>query len=160
MNTRLDFKSNGNDDLLNGPELPGRKFGGSLIMRSDRRDSQNFDYENIDNDGISTHVRFHVSNISNEDLKRMPHVEGPKFEIEDLNIVPEFSTGKTFMTFNLPAKTVAEVKLIDSEGKLIWSEKSNGVRFMKSFVIGLNGIYYLQIKQGNGFAIKRILKEE
>jgi hypothetical protein len=90
----------------------------------------------------------------------MPHVEGPKFEIEDLNIVPEFSTGKTLLTFNLSGKTVAEVKLIDSEGKLIWNEKVTDGRFIKSFVLGLNGIYYLQIKQGNSFAIKRILKEE
>jgi hypothetical protein len=160
MNTRLDFKSNGNDDLLNGQQLPERNFGGSLLMRPDRRNSQNFDYMNIDNDGISTHVRFHVSEISNEDLKRMPHVEGPKFEIEDLNIVPEFSTGKTLLTFNLPGKAVADIKLIDSEGKLIWNEKSSGGRFIKSFVMGLNGIYYLQIKQGSSFAIKRILKEE
>jgi hypothetical protein len=160
MNTRSDFKFNGNDDLLNRPELPERNFGGSLLMRSDRRNSQNFDFVNIDNDGISTHIRFHVSEISDEDLKRMPHVEGPKFEIEDLNIVPEFSTGKTLMTFNLPGKTVADVKLIDSEGKLIWNEKVSGGRFMKSFVMGLNGIYYLQIKQGNSFALKRILKEE
>ena len=155
-----EFKYRGDDDLLTRADLSGRNFEGSLIMRFDRRNSQSFDYVNIDNDGISTHVRFRVSEISNEDLKRMPHVEGAKFEIEDLNLVPEFSTGKTLLTFNLSGKTIADVKLIDSEGKEIWNEKFSNGRFIKSFAMGLNGIYYLQIKQGNRIAIKRILKEE
>jgi hypothetical protein len=90
----------------------------------------------------------------------MPPVEGPTLEISDLNIVPEFSTGKTLLMFSLPAKTVAEVKLIDSNGKALWKEKATGGSFSKTFVIGLNGIYYLQVKQGNGVAVKRIVKEE
>jgi hypothetical protein len=160
MTPELAFKYRGDGDLLNKSELSGRNFEGSAMMRFNTRNSQNFDYVNIDNDGISTHVRFHVSEISNEDLKRMPHIEGAKFEIEDLNIVPEFSTGKTLLTFNLSGKAIADVKLIDSEGKDIWNEKFSNGRFIKSFVMGLNGIYYLQIKQGNSIAIKRILKEE
>jgi hypothetical protein len=101
-----------------------------------------------------------VSEISNEDLKKMPHVEGGKFEITDLNIVPEFSTGKTLLMFDLPAKTVATVKLTDSEGKLLFDEKATGGSFSKTFALGLNGIYFLQVKQGNNIAIKKIVKEE
>ena len=129
-------------------------------MRRERRNTQNFNYVNTDNEGFSTHVSFHVSEVSNDDLKKMPHIEGGKFEITDLNIVPEFTSGKTLLLFNLPAKTVAEVKLHDSEGKLIWSEKSTGGSFSKTFTLGLNGIYYLQVKQGNSVAVKRIMKEE
>jgi hypothetical protein len=144
-------------------ELDQRNFDGRLgaaIRPSERRVTQSFDYVNTDNEGISTRVRFRVSEISNEDLKKMPHVEGGKFEITDLNLVPEFSTGKTLLMFNLPAKTLADVKLIDSEGKVMWNDKSTDGKFIKSFVMGLNGIYYLQIKQGNNIAIKRIIKEE
>jgi hypothetical protein len=90
----------------------------------------------------------------------MPHIEGPRLEISDLNLVPEFSTGKTMLIFSLPGKAAAEVKLVDSEGKILWTEKSTGGRFTKSFVLGLNGIYYLQVQQGNGVAVKRIFKEE
>jgi len=90
----------------------------------------------------------------------MPHIEGPRLDITDLNIVPQFSTGKTLLLFTLPSKGAAEVKLINSEGKELWSEKTTGINFTKSFVIGLNGIYYLQVKQGNGIAVKRIMKEE
>jgi hypothetical protein len=130
------------------------------MMRPESKNSQSFDYVSTDNEGISTHIRFHLSEVSNEDLKKMPHVEGGKFEISDLNLVPEFSTGKTLLMFNLPAKTLAEVKLIDSQGKVMWNEKTTAGSFNKSFVMGLNGIYYLQIKQGHNIAIKRIMKEE
>ncbi|MDB5015234.1 MAG: hypothetical protein JWQ84_66 [Mucilaginibacter sp.] len=129
-------------------------------MRLERRNSQNFDYVSTDEDGISTHVTFHVSEVSNDDLKRMPHVEGGRFEISDLNLVPEFSTGKTLLMFDLPAKTAAEVKLTDSEGKILWNEKTAGGHFSKTFVFGLNGIYYLQVKQGHNISVKKIMKEQ
>jgi hypothetical protein len=90
----------------------------------------------------------------------MPHIEGPMLNITDLNIVPQFSTGKTLLLFTLPSKGNAVVKLINSDGKELWTEKTTGSNFTKSFVIGLNGIYYLQVKQGSGIAVKRIMKEE
>ncbi len=149
--------------FTNRPGFGDRNFDGGpgAGMRPfERRVSQSFDYVNTDNEGISTRVRFRVTEISNEDLKKMPHVEGGKFEITDLNLVPEFSTGKTLLMFNLPEKGLADVKLIDSEGKVLWNDKSTDGKFIKSSVMGLNGIYYLQIKQGNNIAIKRIVKEE
>jgi hypothetical protein len=32
--------------------------------------------------------------------------------------------------------------------------------FNKSFGLGLNGVYFLQVKQGGKVALKRIVKEE
>jgi hypothetical protein len=125
-----------------------------------RKNVQIFNYENIDNEGISTHIRFRVSETSNEDLKRMPHVEGGRFEIENLSIVPEFNSGSTILMFNLAERTEAQVKLINSEGKIVWDEKVTGGHFSKTFGMGLNGIYFLQIKQGNSFAIRKIVKDE
>ena len=149
--------------FTNRPGFGDRNFDGGPrggMRPFERRVSQSFDYVNTDNEGISTRLRFRVTEISNEDLKKMPHVEGGKFEISDLNLVPEYSTGKTLLMFNLPEKGLADVKLIDSEGKVIWNDKSTDGKFVKSFAMGLNGIYYLQIKQGNNIAIKRIVKEE
>jgi len=140
-----------------------RNFGERLsppLRPFERKNSQRFDYITTDNEGISTHLSFRVTEISNEDLKKMPHVEGGKFEITDLNLVPEFSTGKTLIMLSLPSKAIADIKLIDSQGKVLWNDKTNTGSFSKSFVIGLNGIYYLQIKQGNNIAIKKIVKEE
>jgi hypothetical protein len=156
------LKNRINGAMANSNNLAERNFGRPfrpMMNRAERKNSQNFDFVNTDKDGISTHVSFHVSEASNDDLKRMPHVEGGKFEVEDLNIVPEFTTGKTLLMFNLPSKAVAEVKLHDSEGRLLWSEKTVNGNFSKSFAMGLNGVYYLQIKQGGSIAVKRIMKE-
>jgi hypothetical protein len=145
---------------MSGPvDVMNRRTDGPMMGMGDRKNTQNFNYVNTDKDGISTHVSFHVSEASNDDLKRMPHVEGGKFEIEDLNIVPEFTSGKTLLMFSLPSKAIAEVKLHDSEGRLLWSEKTVNGNFSKTFAMGLNGIYYLQIKQGNNISVKKIRKE-
>jgi hypothetical protein len=159
----VEFKGNRRRPIRSPDGSPGKmelegRFNGP--MRFERTNSQNFDYVNTDNEGISTHLRFHVSDITNDDLKKMPYVEGGKFEITDFNLVPEFSTGKTLLMFKLPAKTVAEVKLVDSEGKTLWDDKAVGGSFNKSFAMGLNGVYYLQVKQGRNISLKKIMKEE
>ncbi|MDB5131974.1 MAG: hypothetical protein JWR02_1723 [Mucilaginibacter sp.] len=162
-NRSFTFRYRMNNDNPGRNELLGDHIEGTLrgsLMGFERRNSQNFNYVSTNNDGISTRVSFHVSDASNDDLKRISHVEGTKFEIDDLNLVPEFTSGKTLLMFNLPAKTPVEIKLCDSEGHLIWSEKSTGSSFRKAFSLGLNGIYFLQVKQGKNVAVKRILKDE
>ena len=144
-------------DMDNTARMRNRLSGGPG-MRFDSKNTQNFDYVTTDNEGISTHVSYHLSEVSDDELKKMPYVEGPKFEIKDLNLVPEFSTGKTLLMFNLLSKAPSEVQLTDSEGKLIWNEKVQGGVFKKTFPLGLNGVYFLQIKQGNSIALKRIMK--
>lgn len=130
------------------------------MRRHGRRNTQNFDFEKINNDGAVTHVTFHVSDASDDDLKRMPYVEGPKTEINDLNLVPQFSSGKILLMFNLLSKGPSEVTFSDSEGKTLWTEKGTGSSFSKSFSLGLNGVYYLKVKQGKNIALKKIMKEE
>lgn len=137
-----------------------QRFFQEMAAKRGRKNSQYFDYENTDNDGIATHTRFYVSDATSDDLKRMPYVEGSKFEIENLLIAPEFSSGNTFIMFSLPLKTEAEVKLINGASKIIWSENASAGQFKKEFNLNLNGIYYLQVKQGNSFSVKRIIKEE
>jgi hypothetical protein len=163
MDPKMSFKYRDFEDSPDRMELRGRNFGTrprGLMGPFERRNSQNFDYVKTDNEGISTHVRFHVSEPSDDDLKKFPSVKGNKFEISDLNLAPEFSTGKTLLTFNLPAKTPAEVKLSDSEGKLIWADKTTGSSFSKKFMLNMNGVYYLQVKQGSTIAVKKIIKED
>ncbi|ASU32246.1 T9SS type A sorting domain-containing protein [Mucilaginibacter xinganensis] len=160
MNREMTFNYHGNDGEGDRMEMRERRFNGPMAPRFNRKNSQSFEYVNIDNDGVSTRVSFHVSEASDDDLKRMPYVEGPKFEIKDLNLVPQFTSGKVLLMFSLLSKAPAEVKLSDSEGKFLWSEKAVNGTFSKSFALGLNGIYYLQIKQGKSISLKRIMKEE
>ena len=131
----------------------------SLMNRIRGRNTASFDYVNYGNDGIGTHIRFSTSDVSSDDLKRLPYVQGGKFELENLMIVPEFSSGNILLTFSLPANKEAEVKFINSSGNIIWTEKTQSNAFKKEFSLILNGIYYLQVRQGNSFALKRITKE-
>lgn len=125
-----------------------------------RRNTQSFNYTNTGTDGISTHISFRVNDASPEKTKKMTGAEKSDLDIKDLNLVPEFSSGKTLLMFSLPAKTAAEVNLTDNEGKLIWSDKAINGSFNKSFAIGLNGVYYLEVKQAGKVVLKRIIKEE
>ena len=152
-----------NSDPGDAFDEPRREF--HFRMREPRenfhhRNVQRFDYTNTGNDGISTHTSFRVSDASPEKVKNMTGTEKADLELRDLNLVPEFSSGKILLMFNLASKTTAEVKFTDSEDKLIWSEKMMNGEFSRSFPLGLNGVYFLHVKQGNKVALKRVVKEE
>lgn len=149
-----------NPDDMNMRERAFDRMPMREMRKRDRRNTENFNFENTNKDGVVTRVNFHVSDISDDDLKRMPYVEGPKFEISDFNLVPQFSSGKVLLMFNMPSKTASEITLSDSQGKTLWTEKSVSSVFSKSFAMGLNGVYYLKVRQGKNIAIKKIMKEE
>jgi hypothetical protein len=118
-------------------------------MGFDHKNTQNFIFTNTDNEGISTHVAFHVSD----------HFGRLDADLMDLTLAPEFSTGKVLLIFNLPSKAAAEVKLKDSKGTTLWSAKATNGKFSTTFAMGLNGTYYLQVKQAGKVTVKKIVKE-
>jgi hypothetical protein len=152
------------DYKLNDDRFKDRDFDFSMRdreMRSYRhRNIQRFEYTNTGSDGIETYISFRVSDASLEKLKSVTGSEKAELGIKDLNLVPEFSSGKTLLMFALTSKSIAEVKLTDNDGKLVWNDKVANGSFNKSFVLGLNGIYFLQIKQAGKIALKRIVKDE
>jgi hypothetical protein len=138
------------------------KDGRGHEMKFVRRNTQNFTYNNIDNDGIVTRVSYHVSDhhaILDYDAGKQEDSQMDMLDLVDLSIVPEFSQGKTTLMFSLPSKAPAQVTFKDGKGNLLWSAKTVNGAFSKSFAMGLNGIYYLQIKQGSKIAVKEIEKE-
>ncbi|MDO3627228.1 T9SS type A sorting domain-containing protein [Mucilaginibacter sp. BT774] len=161
----FDYKLEKPDDALGliMPDEPFREFRYRMREPEEgfrHRNVQRFDYTNTGNDGISTHTSFRLSDASPEKTKNITGSEKTQLELRDLNLVPEFTSGKILLMFSLSAKTPAEVKLTDSEGKLIWSEKAANGQFSKSFPLGLNGVYFLEVKQGGKIALKRVVKEE
>jgi hypothetical protein len=184
-NYRYRYHKNSGDSTLtfnyrNGPNGPNNKNNDrQMAMKKfrddhredrnpafefDHKNSQMFSYVTTDNNGISTHVSFRVS----EPTDGLTHVgtdpdqqaQHEKLDMTDLNIVPEFSAGKTVIMFTLPSKAIADVQFEDSKGNLIWSEKAANGSFMKSFPLGLNGIYYLRVEQKGHLAVKKIFKEQ
>ena len=147
-----------------GDRFEGREFGDYMHSRwfgnFRRRNVQQFEYTNTGSDGIITHISFRVNDASPDKIKAITGNEKAELELKDLNLVPEFSSGKTLLIFNLASKSPAEVKFTDSEGKTIWSDKALNGSFSKSFPLGLNGVYFLQVKQAGKVALKRVVKEE
>jgi len=130
----------------------------------DHKNSQIFNYVTTDNNGISTHVTYRVS----EPTDGLTHMgadpdqkdQHEKLDMTDLNIVPQFSAGQTVIMFTLPSKIAADVQFEDSKGNLIWRAKALNGNFMKAFPLGLNGIYYLRVEQKGQLAVKKIFKEQ
>ncbi|OCX50996.1 hypothetical protein BEL04_19955 [Mucilaginibacter sp. PPCGB 2223] len=155
---KSDFKTLAGSKLRTSVLANGRGLS-SVFLSGGRKNSQSFSYSNTDNDGINTHINFNVSDASAEKIKKISGAEKADLNIQDLSIVPSFSTGKTTLIFNLPAKG-AEVQFKDSEGNVLWTEKITGNEFSKSFALPKNGVYYLQVKQAGKVALRRIAKEE
>lgn len=133
------------------------------VMRRDfmnRRNSQHFSYSTTGSDGMTTRVNFMVSDVPPERAKQLTGSEKAGLELMDLSLVPEFTSGKTLLMFSMPAHTAADVKFMDHDGKVIWSDKSMNGTFSKSFTLALNGSYLLEVKQGGKTALKRVMKEE
>jgi hypothetical protein len=127
---------------FNSPGGPGR-------VSPRRKNTQSFNYSTTNKDGFDTRISFRVTDESID--------KGP--ELKDLNISPEFSSGKTNLVFNVDNRTAAEVTFKDSDGKIFWNDKTAHGRFTKNFSLPLNGIYYLNVKQGGKTTVKKIVKE-
>jgi hypothetical protein len=132
----------------------------ALMENFSRRNTQEFEYTNIDNDGVETGVSFRVSDPKGQRLKGIAGVDKSDLVISDLKIVPDFVSGKTLFMFTLPTKAVAEVEFMDNSGKTLWTEKTSTGTFSKNFALPLNGVYNLKIKQSGKMAVKQIFKEE
>lgn len=145
-----------------GDEAPRRfRFDGMMRrpMEFGHRNTQEFSFTSTGKDGMSTSINYRVSEPSKELWKGKGGLESTGLELNDLSLTPEFSSGKTTLMFNLPGKGAADVKFTDSEGQTIWTEKITSGSFSKKINIPLNGVYYLQVKQGGSVGVKRIVKE-
>jgi hypothetical protein len=156
----FNYRMNGDGDEFFNDHMRNFNFHVREPESFHHRNVQRFDYTNTGSDGISTHTSFRVSDASAEKVKNATGNQKAELELRDLNLVPEFSAGKTLLMFNLVSKAAAEVRFINSEGELIWSEKMTNGEFSKSFPLGLNGVYFLQVKQGGKVALKRVVKED
>lgn len=124
-----------------------------------RVNAQTFDFNNVGKDGMNTHISYRVTDAAIEDAKKIAGTTTNNLELQDLTLTPQFTAGKTVLSFTLPTKTPADVQLTDSDGKTLWKDKAASAIFSKTFTWGLNGVYYLLVKQGGNTVVKRIVKE-
>lgn len=123
--------------------------------------SNNFSYSTTDNDGFTTRINYTISEPSNTDLKNTFKDEKLAYNslnISDVMLVPNFSTGKTTLTFTSKAKGALNIKMIDSAGNAILSENKTlvGESYSNTFFASRNGNYFLQITQGSQTFIRKV----
>jgi hypothetical protein len=120
--------------------------------------AQTFNYNYSDKNGINTHISYRVTDAFADAIRKVAGVEKADLELKDLTLTPQFSTGNTVLSFALPAKS-AEIRFTDTDGNTIWKEKIATTTFTKNFNLGMNGVYYLTVKQAGKTAVKQIIKE-
>ena len=144
----------------NDPQVYSFNNGRTTIMGRNRKNTQSFSFSNVDNDGISTHIDFNVSDASADNAKRIAGTEKTDLEIKDLVLSPQFSSNKLTINFSLTGTGTAEVSFKNTEGAILWTGKAVSNNFTKTFELPQNGVYYLEVKQGGKTGLKRIIKEE
>ncbi|MES2276975.1 MAG: T9SS type A sorting domain-containing protein [Bacteroidota bacterium] len=129
-------------------------FGG----REDAGEQLSVDLNAISKDGVGTSSLFRVSAAMPDMEKKLIGEAISGLVIFNLAITPEFSTAKTQVAFTLPAATDADISFTNNDGQPIWSEKSTGVKFNKTFMLPFSGVYYLVVKQGGKAAVRQVVK--
>lgn len=135
----------------------------SESFMSDQKNSQNFSFSTTDKDGITNRINIRLSDLSKEQLKQVSASENSKndLQVTDLTIFPNFSSGKLTVSFSLPVKESVDIKILDSEMKTVFADKSENFNgnYLKQISLPMNGIYYLSIKQGIKIYNKKLTKE-
>jgi len=127
-----------------------------------RKNSQTFNYVSTDKDGVSSRMSIRISEASEETLKKLKLTEDEaSLEVSDLTLSPNFSNGKLNLTFNLSEKGSAEVKIMDSNMKELFADRTASVNgtYFKQISLPKNGVYYIQISQGGKTFVRKMVKE-
>lgn len=132
------------------------------IRRPNMPNSSHFDFTTTDKDGFTTeqHINVMDPNKSNLDLLKKSKEDLSSLEIKNLVFYPNFSSGKTNISFQAPTKASLEIHLLNNEGEVFFSEKKTltADTYTKDIALTKNGIYYLEVKQGSKSFIKKIIK--
>jgi hypothetical protein len=142
-------------------QLPER--GRMNFARPNKPNSSHFDYANTDKDGFTTRTEITVMEPNKANLKAVFKNENLAFNtltVNDLVLSPNFSAGKTILSFSTAAKSTLVIKLVDTDGNILFSEsKSVSGTYSKSFAWPKNGIYYLEISEAGKSYIRKLIKE-
>ena len=130
---------------------------GAMHTRYNRRNTQSFNYSNTDAQGVSTTIGYRVTDHNDSESA---DDEKTTLNITDLKLIADFTSGKTTLMFNVPAKGVAEVTLTNSEGATLFTDRTTSGVFSKTFPMALNGRYVLKVRQGGKVVMKDIFKEQ
>lgn len=125
----------------------------------ERLNSQSFNYNYTDKEGISNRMHIRISEVPEDKVKQVSGSETNTLTVEDLTLFPNFSSGRMTLSFNLPGKGNALIKILDSDLNSVFSGQGSGETYFKQFNMLKNGVYYIHIKQGSRSFVRKIVKE-
>ena len=154
----------GDEIRFRGPHHPGDRL---LLLNEphpfiEKLNSQSFNFRNVDKEGFVTEVNLLVGDADKKELKALTGKETNEslLMVDDFTLFPNFSTGKTTLSFSLPTKSQIAVLVSDSENKTVFTDKVNGFSgsYLKQINMSKNGIYHISINQNGKWFVKRIVK--
>ena len=167
---RMEFKSLDGDMSMIPPteerDFPPH-FKNGAEMRSSRPNlpnSNSYNFISTDKNGFTTKTKITVEEPFRSELKTIFNNQNApinSLELNNLLFYPNFSKGTTTLSFSTSAKATIEVKMLDGDGHPLFLDKKtlSSDTYVKQFILSKNGIYYLQVNQGNNTFIRKVIKE-
>lgn len=156
------------DNSIEIPNMLKRRFPGTHIERfglpdraeAPQKNSQSYSFRNTDKDGITTSLWIDVNDPSKEDLEKIKSSD-EVLGVQSLSFSHDFSSGKIILMFTLPGKSSANIKVLDSNMKSVYSDNVSRFQgtYSKAVSLPRNGKYFLVIRQNNKTFVKRLIKQ-
>lgn len=110
--------------------------------------------------------RVDIKDADKKELKRLGQSSSDteqKLNLTNMSFYPNPNTGKFNLGFNLPEKGDAEVTILNTEGKVVYSEKLPAFSGSYDKEIDISkqakGIYFVKVEQGKNSQVKKIVLE-
>lgn len=133
----------------------------NYIEKSYTKNSRNFSFTNIDNDGYSTSINLTILNATEQNIKDFFDIDlinSDNLDVRNLTFYPNFENGKININFDTDAKKIS-LRILDNNGNEVFKDfTAVNLTYNKLLDLFKNGIYYLEIKSGNQSFIKKLIK--
>lgn len=110
--------------------------------------------------------RVDIKDADEKELKRLGQNSSQKeqkLNLTNMNFYPNPNTGKFNLSFSLPEKGDAEVTILNTEGKVVYTEKLPAFSGNYDQEIDISkqakGIYFVKVEQGKNSQVKKIVLE-
>lgn len=110
--------------------------------------------------------RIDIKDADEKELKRLGQSSSDKeqkLKLSNMNFYPNPNTGKFNLSFNLPEKGDTDITILDTEGKVVYTEKLPAFsgNYTKEIDISkqAKGIYFVKVEQGKNSQVKKIVLE-
>ena len=135
------------------------RFDYPVDVFAERPNSQHFSYTYTDKDGISNRSYVYISDASPNEME---HITGKSFslveelKISDFILFPNFSGGKTTISFSTTRK--GTIKILNSDDEVLLANQFSAGNYFEQIPMLRNGIYFIYIQSGKAAYVRKVIK--